>query len=268
MKKEFSNKIQELLSSGTPKQKAALMCQNSERKHTGDSPLLTPAEERAILNSLKDGRAGAAYNKWIDLHAKIFDFTKQLCFAYNVYRGGANALLGYIRVWEDYNREADRLNQLLLFMKREAPKKVEAFIKEVLSLPFRYGKVKLEDDGYFGIDIDGDQGLYKIIETKAEDCRKQLSYFKTYIVLLEEFIKENKAEAFTPQLTEDTIPYGKEDIAQEIAPGYSKTLLLKRKAKGERITPEEEKRAVFPDYETTETDPDIEAAVRPILYGE
>lgn len=86
--------------------------------------------------------------------------------------------------------------------------------------------------------------------------------------MLEQFIKENKAEAFTPQLTEDTIPYGKADIAQEIAPAYSKTSLLKRKAKGERITPEEEKRAVFPDYETTKTDPDIEAAIRPILYEE
>lgn len=251
MKPTLSKQVQELLASGTPKQKAALVCASTYNEKKWGKPLLTEAEEKAIYNSLKDNTEGREFNKWLNISNTIHEFGALLAMSTNIYLSYANEMMEYIRVWEAYEREADHINSLIDLTEETNPKGVEAFREKVSRLSWTYGKAKINDDGYLEIDIDGTNGLYSIIQNKREWVIDALQQMKGMVVAFKEWIARKKAQPFVSEPIKEELQRAIQDVAARIAPYYSERTLNKLRAKGQPISPADEKRAVFPDYDST-----------------
>ena len=253
MKANDSKKLKEVLTSGTPKQKAALVCASLYAELEGGKPTLTDGEVRAIYDSLKDPKDGKEFNKWLKIRERILDVLPMILMQSLEAQAAANDLMAYIKIWETYNREIDHLNALCFFVEDEAPKKVlQPFKEKIQRLIFTHAKVDIAADGYFCLNIDGEGKLYDIILYKAEVCEEKLSFLKGILTAFDEYIERKKAKAFLPRVIELEVSKAKRDLGEQIAPYYSKHKLNELRRKGYDITPAEEKRAVFPDYDEVE----------------
>lgn len=253
MKANDSKKLQEVLTSGTPKQKAALVCASLDAERENGKPTLTESEVRAIYNSLKDPKDGKEFNKWLKVRERILDTLPMVIMQAYETQAAANDLLAYIKTWEAYNREIDHINALCMFVEDEAPKKLlQPFKEKIQRLIFTHAKVEVAADGYFTLNIDGEGKLYDIILYKASICEEKLSFLKAIITAFEEWVERKKAKVFVPRLYEQEVSKAKQDLGEKIAPYYSKHKLNELRKKGYEITPAEEKRAVFPDFDEVE----------------
>lgn len=252
MKANENNKLKEVLASGTPKQKAALICASLDAEREGRKPTLTESEVRAIYDSLKNPADGKEFNKWLKIRDKIVDTMPLVLMQSLETQAAANDLMAYLKTWEAYNREIDHLNALCFFVEDEAPKKLQPFKDKISRLIFTHASVECNKDGYFTLNIDGEGKLYEIILYKAEICKEKLSFLKAILTAFEEFVNRKKAKAFVPRVYEQEVSKAKRDLGEQIAPYYSKHKLNELRKKGYDITPIEEKRAVFPDYDEVE----------------
>lgn len=253
MKANDSKKLKEVLTSGTPKQKAALICASLDAEREGLKPTLTDSEVRAIYDSLKDPKDGKEFNKWLKVRERILDTLPMVIMQAYETQAAANDLLAYIKTWEAYNREIDHINALCMFVEDEAPKKLlQPFKEKIQRLIFTHAKVEVAADGYFTLNIDGEGKLYDIILYKASICEEKLSFLKAIITAFEEWVERKKAKVFVPRLYEQEVSKAKQDLGEKIAPYYSKHKLNELRKKGYEITPAEEKRAVFPDFDEVE----------------
>lgn len=253
MKANDSKKLKEVLTSGTPKQKAALICASLDAEREGNKPTLTDGEVRAIYDSLTDPKDGKEFNKWLKIRERILDVLPMILMQSLEAQAAANDLMAYIKIWETYNREIDHLNALCFFVEDEAPKKLlQPFKDKISRLCFTHASVEHSKDGYFTLNIDGEGKLYDIILYKAEVCEEKLSFLKGILTAFEEYIDRKKAKAFLPRVIEQEVSKAKQDLGEQIAPYYSKHKLNELRKKGYDITPAEEKRAVFPDYDEVE----------------
>ena len=253
MKANDSKKLKEVLTSGTPKQKAALICASLDAEREGGKPTLTESEVRAIYDSLKDPADGKEFNNWLKIREKIIDTLPMVLMQSLETQAAANDLMAHIKTWEAYNREIDHLNALCFFVEDEAPKKLlQPFKDKISRLCFTHASVERAADGYFTLNIDGKGQLYEIILYKAEVCEQKLSFLKAILTAFENFVSRKKAKAFVPRVYEQEVSKAKQDLGEQIAPYYSKHKLNELRKKGYDITPIEEKRAVFPDYDEVE----------------
>ena len=253
MKANDSKKLKEVLTSGTPKQKAALICASLDAEREGGKPTLTDGEVQAIYDSLRDPESGKEFNKWLKIRENILKALPMVIMQSFETQAAANDLMAYVKTWEAYNREIDHLNALTMFTEDNAPKKVlQPFKEKVQRLIFSHAKVDVAADGYFTLNIDGDGNLYEIILYKAKVLEQKLSFLKAVITAFEEYVERKKAKVFVPRLYEQEVSKAKRDLGEQIAPYYSKHKLNELRKKGYEITPAEEKRAVFPDYDEVE----------------
>lgn len=253
MKANNSKKLKEVLTSGTPKQKAALVCASLDAEREGNKPTLTESEVQAIYDSLINPKDAKEFNKWLKIRERILYVLPMILMQSLEAQAAANDLMAYIKIWEAYNREIDHLNKLCFFVEDEAPKKLlQPFKDTISSLSFTHASVERAADGYFTLNIDGKGQLYEIILYKAEVCEEKLSFLKGILTAFDEYIESKKAKAFLPRVIEQEVSKAKRDLGEQIAPHYSKHKLNELRKKGYDITPAEEKRAVFPDYDEVE----------------
>lgn len=251
-KKNLSKKLQDILSTATPKQKALLVCKDySDRGALRLEPLLTEDEVTAIKNSLSTYEEKKDYNKWIAVYNVYNDFTPYFGLVYKEYESSAEKLLGYLKQWEAYDQEENHLITIYEGIKEAGGKNVsEAFFKALSHLNFTDAKLAISEDGYPEIDI---ADLYRKIEAQAETVRTAYKAAKAIVIVMDEYTKKTRSSKFRPDIMKYAIDTIKEDYALNVAPRYSRKLLQEKKDKGLRVTPEEEKRAVYPSYD--EIDP-------------
>lgn len=252
MKAYDSKKMKEILSSGTPKQKAALLCAHDYSIRESGKPLLSDEEKKTIFNSLKTEAEQKEFRKWMDAKFRIMDFMPYLILQSIEVQAAANDLMAYIKEWEAYTREVDHLNALCMFIEEEAPKMQAAFKEEVQGLIFHHATVERAQDGLFTLNVDGEGKLYEIIQYKADAYKGKMSTLKGMITAFEDFIKRKSMKAFVPRLYDQEVSKAKMDLGEEIAPYYSKHRLNDLRKRGYSITPADEKKAVFPDYDEIE----------------
>lgn len=247
-KKSLSKRVQELLVTATPKQKALLVCKDWTDKHYIDKePLLTEDEALALRDSLKTNGERREYNKWISVYNVYRDITPLFGIVYKEYQAVAEKVLGLLRQWEAYNQEENHLITIYEEIKGLKDKKAEeAYLASLDYLHFKDAKLVRADDGYPEIDI---APLYERIQEAAKDVYKFYSVAKAMVLVIEEYTKKTRSKDFRPDVMIESIGYIKEDYAQRVAPRYSRKLLKERIDKGMKITPDERKRAVYPSYE-------------------
>lgn len=247
-KKSISKKVQELLVTATPKQKALLVCKDWTDKHYIDKePLLTEDEAFALRDSLKTNEEKREYNKWISVYNVYKDITPLFGIVYKEYQAVAEKLLGLLRQWEAYSQEENHLITIFEGIKELQEKKAEeAYLASLSYLHFKDAKLVIAEDGYPEIDI---APLYEQIQEAVKDVYKFYSVAKSMVLVIEEHAKKTRSKDFRTDFMIESIGFIKEDYAQRVAPRYSRKLLKERIDKDMKITPDETKRAVYPSYE-------------------
>ena len=109
-----------------------------------------------------------------------------------------------------------------------------------------------------------DKRFYKIATMTSERATKALADFKAYAVTAEKFIQDSVTK-YVPISVKMAIDNAKrESYTRYLVKNrvYFRSELNIRKANGETITQEEERRALIPDYLEVEPTPEILADVK------
>lgn len=121
-----------------------------------------------------------------------------------------------------------------------------------------WGTLYLYPDGSTKVDIDGEGRLYSRMEEQSESTAQKLSAYKGYIEALSDFLYSSDTPTWEliPASIDMLLEYPDsiEEQGQEAKGRYFRYRLHQRREKGEAITPEEEKWALYPDYNEVETD--------------
>lgn len=250
-KKNLSKRVQELISTATPKQKALLVCKEWTDAHLGDrKPLLTEEETVALRDSLQTTEEKTEYNKWIGVYNVYREITPLFGIVYKEYQAVAEKMLGYLKKWEAYDNEENHLIAIYEELKATGSKKaIDAYFKALSHLRFPDAKLVIAEDGYPEIDI---EKLYERIQEEAKEVYDFYSTAKAIVIVMDEYTKKTRSKDFRPDVMIDSIGYIKEDYSLRVAPRYSRKLLKEKEAKGMKLTKDEKKRAVYPSYEEVE----------------
>lgn len=256
-KKDISKRLQKILEEGTPKQKALLVCRNWREQNVeelyGEKPLLTEEEVEEVTGSLEGNREKMTFNKWINIFNVYLDIAPVFGLGYAEYQREARHLAQYLSLWEAYEQEADTINTAYLAVKETDSKEAVAAFEDAIKrrgYSLKYAKIKRDENGFFFIDIFGETGLYAIITALRGDVEASYQALKALMVVLEEFMEETRSKEFLPDILETTMKSIKAGHgAFDISEVYSRKELRLRKERGEKITKNDELRAVFPEYE-------------------
>lgn len=247
-KKSLSKRVQELISTATPRQKALLVCKDWTDAHLGDrKPLLTEEETIALRDSLKSNEEKTEYNKWIGVYNTYRELTPVFGIVYKEYQTAAERMLGYLKKWEAYDNEENHLITIYEELKSLNNKEtLEAYFKALSYLSFPDAKLIIAEDGYPEIDI---TKLYERIQEEAKEVYFHYAIAKAMVIVVEEYTKKTRSKDFRPDIMIESIDDIKEDYSQRVAPRYSRKLLNEKKEKGIRLSKDEVRRAVYPSYE-------------------
>lgn len=251
IKKNLSKRVQELLTTATPKQKAQLVCKQwRDPNSAGDTPLLTEEETIALRDSLKTEEECKEYNKWIDIYNVYNELTPFLGLVYKEYQGEAEKMLGLLRVWECYENEENHLNTILQeLIDTNNKKAVEAFKRAASYLSFTDAKLVWTEDGYIEIDV---SPLYKKIQERLKTVWQSYEAAKAIVLVTDKFTKRTHSSAFRTSLLVTAIDQIKADYSLRVAPCYSRKLLQERLDKGQKISKAEKRKAVYPYFDEVE----------------
>lgn len=250
----ISKKIQELIKTATPKQKAILLCRDwTDRNKVREEPLLTEDEAKAIVNSITPEEA-KEYNKWIRCYNVYVEVIPMIGLALAQYREQAEEIVGYLRVLESYGQEENHLNMIYESIKDSKSKTaLSEFDKALKCLHFRYSVKNIirDEEGYIEIDTDS---LYKIIKEKIKAIGFAYAALKAFVIALEDWTEKRKAKKLMPPTLSEDLDALKGDYLIDVAPSYSRKFLKDRIAKGHKPTITEQKKALFPCYDDVPRD--------------
>lgn len=251
-KTNISKRIQGLLSTATPKQKAILIClENFDKPKTGEDPTITDEEVEALKDSVKDPGERRILAKWVNYYYVYSSIAPFFGLAFAEFRSQANDVIANLLLVDSYKQEENHLNTILQELKDDSPEAVEAFMRAFKYMDFKLAKGKVTSDGYIQIDASG--YLYKA-QVGLDQVRVTLSSLKSIILALEEWTRRKKCRAIMPPSLISAIEYAKEDYSLEEIPNYSRKLLHEKEKRGEPISASEKKYAIFPYYDEIEPD--------------
>lgn len=152
--------------------------------------------------------------------------------------------------WSSYEEEAGRLTGLL----KEVKEKTLSFVTDAIercSHEWEGAALRFDHDSEaFSVNVDMEGGLYSQIQEEAKTTARALSDFKAYAVVLQDYIKKSKLK-YMPIVIKVSIENAKDENYTRFLvrdKSFFRSDLNQRRCKGEAITPEQERRAVIPDY--------------------
>lgn len=249
---DIKKELQEILESGTPKEKARLVCRRVRVLSQMDkAPIVTPEEVQAIKDTITTQEEQEEYNKWIAIHSVYTKLAPTFGLVLNSYEAELHIMIGYLNILEAYRQEQDHLNiiyQGLLDAGDEQA--IATFRDKVKRLSFinEYAEVELTDTEV-RINVDN---LYKVIKSREEGLRCSYELAKALVIETENFKKRTSSADFVLEAIEVGIKTIKRNPYIDDLPAYDRRRLQDRIDKGQKVVAEDRKRAVLPYYEEIE----------------
>lgn len=263
---------EQILTSGTLLQKLRLFISNIDLNGYFENKEELTKEERAkIITSIQTKEDRELSNLCVKEYDTISNFGKLLSFFFKRFQTSYAILAVQLNKWESYEYTAKQLTLLYSLMKNSFidicedgeggvllgeeiyPEETrENFIQDLLYSNVLDGatlKFNRETENFY-IDVEEKGGLYSKILEEAKSATKDLSDFKAYTIVAEDYIKKSTLK-FMPISIQLSIENAEEErytryLVKNLR--YFRSELNQRKARGENITPEDEKRAVIPDF--------------------
>lgn len=246
-KSQLSKKIQEVIKTATPKQKAILVVMNyTDKKQLREEPLLTDEEVESVKDSLTPDEA-REYNRWIGCYNVYAEIAPIIGLAIAQYKEQAQEVGGYLRIAESYSQEENHLNTIFSELKETGNKTALSALSTSLShLRFKFAELKRDEEGYIEIDT---TNLFTHIRQMIKQMGWAIMALKAFIVAIDEWTKSHKSKKLMPPVLVDALDDIRTDSAIDIPPTYSRKYLKEKIAKGYEPTIAEQEKAIFPCYE-------------------
>lgn len=264
----------EILGSGTLLEKLRLYFSSEDLSgYFGTNGALTEQERANIVASIRTNEDRKIVQQCYKEYYTLIDYGNELRFYFKRFQTTYAMLATLLNKWDDYENTAKQLTNIYQMMEstrfsitphgeEEAPLEkwdklyssveIETWLskQEKQNVFFNGAELKF-NKGVFWVDIEkGGIGLYSDVEKESKETAEALADFKAFFVAIDEFIKKSKLR-FMPISIQMSIENAEEErytryLVKNLS--FFRSELNLRKEKGESITPEEEKRAVIPDY--------------------
>lgn len=253
----------DVIENGSIYQKATLYVNHFDTGRTFGSGTLTEEQvarlREKIYNTTEENRReGLIYIKTFNA---FLQYGKFISTARSDYQREAAKLTGLIELWEGvqgtYQHWKDMVANGILETMPENIKAPFQCLPDFGIFKDRYkAQITVFPDGNVVLE---DTKLWEAIQEQAEETEYYLSVLKGYIEPLSDYIYsegEPPLWAILPHRLEMWMDYPDaiEEQRQPDKAKYFRFILRKRKESGETITPEEERLAVYPDYNEIQTD--------------
>ena len=266
---------EEILKSGTLLQKIRLYLSSIDLSGYFEAKeQLTEDEIEIIRSSIRSNKDRQLAQLCVDEYNTIFDFGTRLSFFFKRFQTSYAILAVLLNKWESYEYTAKQLTILYNSMKasyitiweadeNQMPTKVEEvelytestrhnFINDLVYSNVLDGATLLfnKEKENFYIDVEEKGGLYSRILEEAKSATKDLSDFKAYVKVAEDYIKKSTLKFMPIPIYLSVKNAEEERYIRYLVKNkrYFRSELNQRKARGEYITPEDRKRAVIPDF--------------------
>ena len=260
---------EEILKSGTLLQKIRLYISSIDLSGYFEAKeRLTEEELKQIRASIRTKEDKELVNLCVKEYNTIFEFGTRLSFFFKRFQTSYAVLAVLLNKWDSYEYTAKQLTLLYSLMKSSViiggdsdnlfgdevyPEETRKnFIQDLLYSNVLDGATLQfnEKTENFHIDVEEKGGLYSRIQEAAKDATKDLSDFKAYVIVAEEYIYKSTLK-YMPIPIQMSIENAEEErytryLVKNLR--YFRSELNQRKERGETVTPGEEKRAVIPDF--------------------
>lgn len=264
---------EEIIENGTLLQKLRLFISNIDLSgyfETKDE-LLTKEEREKLTSSVITDEDRKLSTHCVKEYKAISNFGKLLNFFFKRFQTSYAILAVLLNKWDSYEYTAKQLTLLYSLMKHSSieicedgengellggeiyPEETrQSFIQDLLYSNVLDGatlKFDKKTENFY-IDIEEKGGLYSQILEEAKSTTIDLSDFKAYTIVAEDFINRSTLK-YMPTSIQLSIENAEQEMyARYLVKNlrYFRSELNQRKERGETITPEDEKRAVIPDF--------------------
>lgn len=266
---------EEILKSGTLLQKLRLYLSSIDLSGYFEAKEQLTDEEIGIIRaSIRTKNDKQLVQICVDEYNAIFDFGTRLSFFFKRFQTSYAILAVLLNKWESYEYTAKQLTILYNSMKasyitiweadeNQMPTKVEEvelytestrhnFINDLVYSNVLDGATLLfnKEKENFYIDVEEKGGLYSRILEEAKSATKDLSDFKAYVKVAEDYIKKSTLKFMPIPIYLSVKNAEEERYTRYLVKNrrYFRSELNQRKARGEYVTTEDKKRAVIPDF--------------------
>jgi len=275
-KGEYKIKTKEdIINSGTALQRIRLLISNIDLNGYFEAKEELTKEERAkIIASLQTNEERKLLEVCVKEYETISKFGKLLSYFFKRFQTSYAILAVLLNKWDSYEYTAKQLTLLYNTMRTSfltiweedetgqptdtetielyTDSTINNFIQDLIHTNVFDGATLLFNDNTekFYISVKEKGGLYSQILEEAKSATKDLSDFKAYTIVAEDFIKKSTLK-YMPISIQQSIENAEEErYTRYLVKNrrYFRSELNQRIAKGEPVTPEEEKRAVIPDF--------------------
>lgn len=266
---------EDILKSGTLLQKIRLYISSIDLSGYFEAKeKLTEEELKRIRASIRTKEDKELVNLCVKEYNTIFEFGTRLSYFFKRFQTSYAVLAVLLNKWDSYEYTAKQLTLLYETMRTSfltiweeddmgKPTNTETielypdttinnFIEDLIRTNVLDGATLLFNDntGKFYISAKEKGGLYSQIQEAAKDAAKDLSDFKAYVIVAEEYIYKSTLK-YMPIPIQMSIENAEQErytryLVKNLR--YFRSELNQRKERGETVTPGEENMAVIPDF--------------------
>lgn len=287
----------EIIEDGTLLEKVHLYYQSADLGgYFNTDAALTPREVAEIKASIRTAEDILLVKKCEREYNALAEYSQKLQFAFKRFQTNFALLAVLLNKWSSYETTAQQLTSLYRIMsgvtyaigdeavtllnqgkggeKLYKKPQLNAFINDNVRLHI-FDQAALcfdEERERFFVDVDmkgatDDGRLYTSILNEVEEVEAALADFKAYAIVAEDFIGKSTL-CYMPIGMQLSIENAEEErytryLVKDLS--FFRSELNRKKEEGKAITPEEEKRAVIPDYYEVEPDSQMGEACKRYL---
>lgn len=263
---------EEILEDGTLIEKLRLYFSSGDLDgYFGTKGKLTKQEIAKIVASIKTPKDRQLVQLCSKEYNTLIEYGKQLHFYFKRFQTSFAMLATLLNKWDSYEQTAKQLTILYGIMKRthfpitpqgekneEREMWAKLYLQNFLDLWINENiRLHIFDGAALNFNkanqwfyVDVDCGIYRQIKEEAKETTEALADFKAFAVVIEEFI-ENSTLRFMPIAIQMSIENAEEErytryLVKNLS--FFRSRLSERRENKETVTPEDEKKAVIPDY--------------------
>jgi hypothetical protein len=220
-----------------------------------DGKRLTIEEVKKIAASIRTEDKKVVDVCFKEFHA-LREYGKQLSYFFKRFQTSFAMLAVLLNKWDSYDQRAAEYTQEYNSLEGERNALIRhVLIRHVETLNSRGsfdGATLYFDEATtsFKVKVDGEGGLYERIKQEETDAIEAMADFKAFVRAVEKYL-EKSVLRYLPISIQMSIENAEEErytryLVNNLS--FFRSELNSRKERGETITPEEEKRAVIPDF--------------------
>lgn len=188
------NSVDNLLKTGSAKQRSLLLANHLADKNTGGKGLLTEHEFTAIMNSFKTNQEIQVYNRYRRMYDSLQGYSSYLSQFRLSYMEVLGRLEKFILLRKSNADIEELINAMLLLIKDKKTKEAALKLAEGYSNPSLWRVIKKDKDGFVKVSSNDENKkalIDEAITNAQEQAQREQVTLKTAITVYKDYVKEH-----------------------------------------------------------------------------